>query len=165
MNETQTAFSIAGWLNTPVIMLVIISVAGALLAIGQWIGHVNSDRNSFSDFMKEIRDDIKQILRRLPNSPVNSQSPLQLNDLGEQIAEDLEARDWAISLADGLIDRIGAMEDYEIDAYCRKYVQDLGDDWRKKVMSSAYRFGLPKDDVEIVLAVVLRNVVLERLQR
>ena len=172
MNDTQTAFSIAEWLNTPVIILVVIAIAGALIGVGKWIGNVNSDRTNFKEFMKEIRDDIRkikddvqQIFRRLPPSPVNSRSPLQLNDLGERIAEDLEARTWALSLADDLVDRIGAMEDYEIDAYCQKYVQDLGEAWKRKVMSSAYRFGLTKENIETVLAVVLRNVVLERLQR
>ena len=38
----------------------------AVLAVGKWVGHVNSDRSKFNEFMKEVRDDIKTILTRLP---------------------------------------------------------------------------------------------------
>ena len=52
--------------------------AGAIFAFGQWKGRVDSDRALFKGLMAEVRNDIKQILRRLPSSTVAAHSPLRL---------------------------------------------------------------------------------------
>lgn len=45
----------------------------ALVGIGIWIGGVNSDRENFKEFMREVRDDIKTILSRLPPPEAESE--------------------------------------------------------------------------------------------
>ena len=94
------------------------------------------------DDICKIKDDVQQIFARLPRSPVDSQSPLHLNDFGRQVAEDLEAKPSVLSLTDDLLDRIGGIEDYELDEYCKKCVLGLEQPRAKKILASAYGFGL-----------------------
>ena len=83
------------WLANPVAWVAALSllsmVAGAAFAFGTWKGKVDSDRASFKVFMKEVRDDIKEILGRLPSPTVADGSPLQLTDCGKSISERLGA--------------------------------------------------------------------------
>lgn len=152
------------WIKSPVIIPAVIAAVSILVTIRIWIGRVNSDRENFKEFMKEVRDDIREIFRRLPPSPVDSLSPLQLNDLGDQIADHMDAKAWATALSEKTLEQIAGMEDYEIDEYSRDFVSRLDETWQRKISSSAYKFGLDRASIEVVLAVVLRNVLLERLQ-
>lgn len=159
------------WIKSPVIIPAVIAFVTLLVTVGIWIGRVNSDRENFKEFMKEvrddigkIRDDIGEIFRKLPSSPVDSLSPLQLNDLGDQIADHMDAKAWATALSEKILKQIEGMEDYEIDEYSKDYVSRLDEAWQRKISSSAYKFGLERNSIELVLAVVLRNVLLQRLQ-
>jgi len=147
------------WIKDP---RVIVSVIAAILGIGYWVGQVNSDRKSLKEFMDEIRKDIKDILGRLPPPrPVQGSSPLSLTEFGERIADDIKARDWALSLARSLFDDVGAMEPFEIDEYCDAYVRNkLDDAWQRQVARCAFDFGIDRDGVLSVLRVVLRDALL-----
>ena len=103
------------WLNTPVIVIVVLAMMGGAVRLGRWMGEVNTDRTNFKEFMREIRDDIKDIRQeisrifgRLPPSSVADGSPLRLTDLGESISASLEARDWAARTAPPLSPRSAA---------------------------------------------------------
>ena len=67
------------WFASPLFWVVFLSLlsvaAGAIFAFGQWKGKVDSDRTLFKEFMTEIRNDIKEILRRLPPPAVDANSP------------------------------------------------------------------------------------------
>lgn len=152
------------WIKSPVIIPAVIAFVSLLVTVGIWVGRVNSDRENFKEFMKEVRDDIGEIFRKLPSSPVDSLSPLQLNDLGDQIADHMDAKAWAGALSEKILEQIEGMEDFEIDEYSRNYVSRLDEAWQRKISSSAYKFGLERNSIELVLAVVLRNVLLQRLQ-
>ena len=79
------------WFANPLFWIASLSLlsvaAGAIFAFGQWKGRVDSDRVSFKEFMTEVRNDIKEILRRLPSPTVDAHSPLRLADLGKPISE------------------------------------------------------------------------------
>ena len=80
------------WLANPLFWVAFVSLlpvaAGAIFAFGQWKGKVDSDRALFKGLMAEVRNDIKEILRRLPSSTVAAaNSPLRLTDLGKSISE------------------------------------------------------------------------------
>ena len=85
--------------NTIVEPVPLVYVALMLAALGagaklmMWIGGMNAHKAAVTEFMAEIRDDIKSILRRL-SPAVASGSPLRLTDLGKAIAESLEASTW-----------------------------------------------------------------------
>lgn len=89
----------------PLIIALTGALLGAVFAFGKWYGEVNHDRKSFKEFMNEVRDDIKEILKRMPDpSPVQSKSPIQLTDFGENKSNTILAVDWAKNEAKNLID-------------------------------------------------------------
>lgn len=129
---------------------------------GEWKGGVDADIKNIKEFMKEIREDVKEIFDRLPPRAVTTESPLRLTDLGERIAVHLQARSWAGSLAPTLSDEVGGKQPFQIDEFANAYVHEmLDDDWNVKVASCAYEFGIDKDGVLSVLRIVLRDALLQ----
>ena len=153
------------WLNSPVIV-VVISAASAMVGIGIWIGKVNTNlstlNTSLSQFMKEIRDDIKKIFERLPSPTLSGSSPLRLNELGRSISEKLEGRTWAEETAPQLVGKMRDKSSYEIQSQCFDFVEqaELEQSMRKAVLDCAYENGISEDQVLDVLAIELRDTAL-----
>ena len=154
------------WLNSPVIVVAIISAASAMVGIGMWIGKVNTNLSTFntslSQFMKEIRADIKKIFERLPSPTLSGSSPLRLNDLGRSISEKLEGRTWAEQTGPQLVGKMRDKSSYEIQSQCFDFVEqaELEQSMRKAVLDCAYENGISEDQVLDVLAIELRDTVL-----
>lgn len=66
------------------------TVVTALVGIGIWIGGVNADRKNLAEFVREIREDIKTILSRLPPPEATGSSPLQLTDFGKALSSGID---------------------------------------------------------------------------
>ena len=58
------------WFASPLSWVVFLSLlpvaAGAIFAFGQWKGRVDSDRALLKGLTTEVRNDVKEILGRLP---------------------------------------------------------------------------------------------------
>ena len=156
-----------GWV-TPA-TLVVIAVLGGLAKLIHWMGKVeehrkgaDEHRKTVSDFMAEIRGDIKQILGRLSPS-MEGASPLRLTPFGEKMSEWLKAKAWAASPAPSLRTRVEGMQPAKIDLFCREYVRgiELGDDWEQRVIDCAYEFGTDSSAVHDVLHIELRDALLK----
>ena len=151
------------FVNSPA---VIIAVVTALIGIGIWIGKVifnlSALNTSLSDFMKEIRTDIKKIFERLPSPTLSENSPLGLNALGQSISGKLRGRTWAEQVAKQLADTVQGKSPYEIQSQCFDFVEEaeLGQSMRKAVLDCAYENGISEDQVLDVLAIELRDIVL-----
>ena len=69
------------WFASPLLWVVFLSLlpvaAGAIFAFGQWKGRVDSDRALLKGLMVEVRNDIKEILRRLPAPTMDADSTLR----------------------------------------------------------------------------------------
>ena len=127
----------------------------------EWKEQAERDRSVTQEFMREIRDDIKNIFSRLGPAPVVGKSPLQLTDFGETIAAHVAAYQWAQSLAPTLIDRVEGKQPFQIDEFCDSYVSNELDEAMETLVSSAsYQHALSKDGVRSVLRVVLRDELL-----
>ena len=184
----------AEWINTPVIIIAVLTLLGILWKAASWQGSVNADlsawkastdrdraewkqqaerdraewkeqaerdRSVTQEFMREIRDDIKNIFSRLGPAPVVSKSPLQLTEFGETIAAHAAAYEWAKSLAPTLIDRVEGKQPFQIDEFCDSYVSnELDEDMETLVSSASYQHALSNDGVRSVLRVVLRDELL-----
>ena len=121
----------AEFINNPIVIITgTLAVVGVIWRFGVWMGAVNEHMSQVVKFMEEIRDDIKQIFRKLPNTPVSSQSPLQLTELGKSISEKLRGKEWAKNTAPKLMDKIRGKPAYEIQEFCFSYVarQDFHDE-------------------------------------
>ena len=74
------------WFVNPLFWITFMSLlpvaAGAIFAFGQWKGKVDSDRALFKGLMAEVRNDIKEILRRLPSHTLTDGRSPRLTDLG-----------------------------------------------------------------------------------
>ena len=113
--------------------------------------------------MKEVRDDIKEILGRLPSPTVTDASPLQLTDCGKSISERL----GAVALAQGLAPRLQAQIEgqtpYEIQEKFFDYVRheyEPPDEVETRIKTCAYDHGIKRGQVLDVLAVELRDMLL-----
>ncbi len=157
------------WLNTPQIIIAtvaLLSLLGGfvffLWRVARWTGNVDNMLSSLTDNVREIRADIKKLFSALPPVPVVGSSPLRLTEFGEKIAASMNAKEWASGLKPGLLSEVEGKEPFEVDEFCREYVQKrLTDEWRRGIAKCAYEFGIDKDGVEKVLAVVLREELLQ----
>ena len=75
------------------------------------------------------------------------------------MAQFLGARDWASRVAPTLLDQVGDLP-FEVDEFAADYVADHKADWERKIASCAFRFGVERRDVPVVLRVALRDALL-----
>ena len=164
------------WVPPTVLGAFVLAFVSALYWYAYWRGEVDTDRKNLRDgaiadrktmneFMQEIRSDIKEIFRRLPDPQTAAAgSPLTLTDLGHEISEEMGAEKWAGMKAQQLLARnrdILKMQDFEIDEYCGEYVDDrLEPDWRIKVAQTAYNRGLKRDAISVILKIELRDAII-----
>ena len=159
------------WFINPLFWIAFLSllsvVAGAIFAFGQWKGKVDSDRASFKEFMKEVRNDIKEILRRSSHTLAGS-SPLRLTDLGRSVSERLDASALAQDLASLLQEQVKEKTPYEIQEMCFDYIRHEykpPDKVEALIETCAYDNGIDRGQVEDVLAVELRDRLLATIPR
>ena len=146
------------------IVLVVIAAVTAVGKLIYWMGEVNADRKGINEFMKEIRDDIKKILRRLPAPTIKSSSPIQLTELGRSISDELHARDWVERIAPSLTERVKGKRPFEIQNFCFDYVRDEFEPDAAQLVrlqESAYDNAIDLDGVLDVFAIELRDRLLE----
>lgn len=168
----------ADWLSTPLIVTASLAVILAAVKFIRWTATVDSKLEAvdgklggFTEFAKEVRQDlrevrqdIKQIFLRLPPPPVAGDSPLQLTDFGERMADFMKVKSWVSDVAPSLRDEVVGKRPFEVDEFSRGFVQGrLQDDLKESVAACAYEFGVERDAVLKVLQVVLRNELLRRL--
>ena len=141
-------------------------VGGTIIfGAGQWVGHVNSDRKNFREFMTEVRNDIKELLRRSPPSPIKEGSPLTLSDLGKEISETLHTHEWAEDVATTFSERIKGKEPYQVHEMCFDYIKNEFTptaDQDRGIGRCAYEKSIEREKVLDVFAVELRDVLLEK---
>lgn len=140
---------------------------GAVLTLGvliwkaaRWTGKVDADLGALKDFMEEIRGDIKKIFAKIGPPLVSSESPLRLTELGEKVAECLDAHGWATRVAPDLLPQIEGFEPYQIDDFANTHVTNHRSEWEQKIAECAFKFGLKRDDVPPVLRIALRDELL-----
>ena len=117
------------WITFAAVVALFIAFFKAAHDFAYWRGEVDSDRKSFKAFMAEVRADMADIrqkldsvLWQLPSTPVARSSPLQLTDLGEELAGELNASEWAAKLAPSMHEQVDDMLPWEIDDFCDHYV-------------------------------------------
>ena len=187
------------WLASPTILVaivaiigIIVSALGSIIALvwmlggwkgsvderlkplagfGEWKGTVNTKLEQLAVLLAELRTQVAGLARELPKLTVGSQSPTRLKKLGEEIASELNAQEWAKGFADKLEGDAavqGIHEAYEADtvAFDVVYGQltDRDEDMSVRVSKCAYRRGLSRDNVLAVLQVVLRDALITRLE-
>lgn len=129
----------------------------------QWKGEVNSDRESFKAFMSRIEGTIERIFERLPEKPYRESSPLRLNELGLRVLESTEGERWTKQLVPQLLDRVRDLPDYMVQNRAEEEIRttiDKEPQLEAKIQMAAYEYGLPIEQVEMVLCIHLRDTLL-----
>ena len=121
---------------------------------------MDTDLKSIKGFMEEIRGDIKKIFAKIGPALVAGESPLRLTELGEKVAECLDAHAWAARVAPDLLPEIEGFQPFQIDDFAVTHVTNHRNEWEQKVAECAYKFGLKRDDVPPVLRISLRDELL-----
>lgn len=156
----------------PVSVMALVAIGGVLIAIGKWLGRRESFESIISGFkeslensMKEIRGDIKNILRSLPpteGAAVKGASPLRLTELGESISETIQAPAWAQNEVGKVLSRTREMGPYGVQQFCFDYVDEVNysPDLMQRMQDCAYNKGTTLIEVKKVLAIELRDRIL-----
>lgn len=154
------------------IVAIIMSYRRSAKADGEWEGSVNTRIETLEKFMDEVRSDVKKIqenitkiFERLPVKTVSGDSPLQLTDLGIKISEKIKASEWAKQTASKLIPLVKNKDPYEVQELCLNAVKEgnyISKDMDAELRSCAYDNGIHKEEVLKVLAVELRDELLNQ---
>ena len=105
---------------------------------------------TLKDFIREVRDDIKKILGRLPPAVTEGQSPLRLNDLGKAVSREIDARAWADRIVPTVARRIEDQEAFEIQDFCFVYVprMEYSEQEERAIKKSAYENAISVEQVQ-----------------
>lgn len=151
----------------PLWILVALTVLGLAVKGLFWLRDVHNMKEGWQTFAKEIRDDIKKILERIPPpTTLESASPLRLSEIGEKISKSMNAAAWATRVAPSLASDVAGKQPFEIDQFSDKYVETRLDvDDTAWVAKQAYEAGVTPAAVRAVLRVVLRDELLRRAEQ
>ncbi|MYF63583.1 MAG: hypothetical protein F4183_03700 [Rhodothermaceae bacterium] len=153
--------------HTLEIVASLIAIVSALIGIGIWIGHVNSDRQNLKTLMKRMEkklDEILSLVRQRSNT-VKDGSPLCLNDKGEKVWKDLDASEWIERFFDDTKNLVRDKDAYQIQQFTTEYVtsdKHYLEEELKLIREIAYENGLSDFDVRLVLGIKLRDKLLEK---
>ena len=159
------SFSLSPWL----IVGAILAVGTAVFYVGRWVGDVNAFKSgALVELLREIRDDIRTLLDRVPAVVVARGSPLRLTELGKTVAKEIDAHAWMATLAAGLADRAAAtpMSPYDLQEFCLTYMREKYEptlEQGDRIKACAYDNGLKREDVLEILAIELRDMLLAKL--
>ena len=156
---------------------VAIGATVAVLSLGRLIyrAHIEKaeERGRNDKSVKELKKsnaNIEHYLRRLfehfVKRVVEGHSPVQLNELGKAVSEHLGAKDWARQEASKLQPQFKGQEAFEIYETVQLYVQDdsrFSEDFQRKMRKTAYEKNVEMIHIQAVLAIELRDALVDRL--
>lgn len=139
-----------------------------LAKIDEDISFLRKDFSSIRDDFSSIRNDFsdlrKIIFERQGTTLYTSKSLLQLTDEGESVSEEIGALRWIEKILDSLKAKIKGKDAYEIQDFCFGYVEDANrytDEEQRAIRNSAYKRGIKTGDIRRILAIELRDKLLE----
>ena len=133
---------------------VVFTGVGIILAIGKWIGNVNTDRKSFKEFMKgvekkiekindkfddkfekindkfddkfeKINDKLEKIFHLLHNEPIEKRtSPISLTDYGQKLSQEISASEISDMELTNATEQVKDCNAYQIQEYCFEFAKN-----------------------------------------
>ena len=92
-----------------------VAVGRWLWKLAEWKGRVNTDRDNFKAFMKEIRSRLDQIFIRLPPPGLSTnESPVVLNELGKKVSEAMGIKVWAEKTAPTFLEKVEGWKEHRV---------------------------------------------------
>lgn len=140
-------------------------LAFALLVV-KWVSRTNTRMDGFDTEFKKINELLNTILLRLTKPIAQTESPVQLNDYGNTISEQVEAK----SIIDKVLSDVPVksdMNEYQIQQTCFEYanrdlLKSVSAEEKNRVEKLAYDEGIELESVLRVLGIELRDAVLKK---
>ena len=162
------------WIVVTAIVGLAITLFGAIIKFSRWTAVVDADRNQFREFMREIRDDIKEIFKRLPGEPVEKvTSPISLTDYGDKLSQLINASEIADIQITKVTKAVENFNAYQIQEYCFSFSKgDLLNELKEnhadlydKIHEVAFEEGIEVEKLTRVIALELRDKILSTLDK
>ena len=126
------------------------------------IGRRTQPRNTDEDDGARTADDGAE-----PESTPSASGALRLSELGEAIGREIGARAIAEAIAPALDPHTAGLHPYEVQELCKRHMhEEYGpeENARMRILDSAYERGVTHEQVLDVIAIELRDIVLERAE-
>ncbi|EKV57275.1 hypothetical protein A966_05338 [Brachyspira hampsonii 30446] len=166
-------------LNSSVIILVIILIFIIFLTykLGKWSEKFSNQDNKLSK-IDDISDRLIKVETKIDliyqhtnkNSPIMSNSPISLTDVGQKISKDMNANEILKKYLDKL-ENDTSLKDcnsaYDIqknsmDLAKNKLIEYLNEEELLKVKNQAYNYGILVEDIMSIFGILLRNYILDK---
>lgn len=137
-----------------------------------WKTRSDADHKILVDFMQEIRDEVKEIFKRLPALTTQPGSPTTLTDLGKEIAQEIQIAQWVPQYAREHLSALRGENPYEVQKACLYHARTFlenhlskakMDDTVDAMKMSAFQHGVSLEQVQDVAGIALRDEVLKLL--
>ncbi len=136
-------------------------VEGRLDKVDERLDRVDRKIETNSTAINQLR---QIVFTRLNIPSVTSESPLRLSELGKTLSEEIDAEAWVERIADQLKVSVAGKDAYEIQSFCFDYVENTdqySDQERRTMHKVAYQRGIMAEEIRRVLAIELRDKLLE----
>lgn len=157
---------------TSVIVTVLIGLGTGIWKAARWVQKTEDTTSGTAAVLRELQQklldefkELRAVILARHALTVETNSPLQLNELGRRVVEILGAEEWAKQTALHLKNEVEGLQPFQVDEFSDNYVQTrLEDPWvEERIPACAYQLGIDRPSVLLALRVVLRNELL-RLQ-
>lgn len=161
---------------------IILGIGGLIWAMSSWKTKIENLLHQVVDIGKEIKTNMTDEFREIrglisshmPSSApksINSASPLSLSPIGEEIDECIDASIWAKELINDVENAFVSDQSgntaYDAQQFCLDYMRNnnnVSDELLKLMKDCAYSTGNTLYDVQAVIAIKLRDLLLEALE-
>lgn len=157
--------------------LIYLAAAGVIFSVGTWVGSMNSFKKTAKGAIGRIDKAIEKINERIGSIKVNvavlasgktvdaSQSPIRLNEFGESISQEILGKQWAKVEATKYVEQFRGQQPYDVQKFAFGHVYQFQppDEMGAKMKNCAYENGISIDLVLRVLAIDLRDAMLDVL--
>lgn len=155
----------------------IVSIVAASVTVGIWVGKRSSFEKTTDKAIHRIDASVEKINENIGSMNVNvailtsrkpvdeSQSPTRLNEFDESISKEVRGKEWAKGIASQYVDQLEKSEPYDVQQFGYRHAQQFepSQEMLAKMKKSAWENGIPIDLIRRVLALELRDALLEIL--
>lgn len=155
----------------------VISIMAFLVGVGIWIGRRQSFEKTTGKAIDRIDTSVEKINDSIGSIKVNvavlasgksvdtTASPLRLTEFGKSIYDAVGGKNWARAEANLYTDQFGGKQPYDVQKFAFGHVYEFqpSEEMSAKMKDYAYENGIAIDLVLRVLAIDLRDAMLDNL--
>lgn len=160
------------WITAAVAVLgAAAGVFGLAWKIARWTNKVDEAKDGWKSAVRDFKKELRRVRKRVDalfeafgRQTIGAESPVRLTEFGQELSKKLKATAWAVRTADSVRGEVEGKEAWEIQDFCFTYSKEkLSDERERDVKRVAYEAGIEDVKVRNVLAVELRDQLLNLL--